>query len=146
MIRSQGGCDMSNLSIGTLAAAAGVHVESIRFYQRKGLLAEPSRLPGSIRRYGSADLARLRFIKAAKGLGFDLKEVAQLLKLADGTHCSEAAGLASRHLANIRNRLRDLQRMEDSLQTLLEACKARPGNISCPLIEALQEDELGGRT
>jgi MerR family mercuric resistance operon transcriptional regulator len=66
-------------------------VETIRFYQLKGLLPQPKRPYGSIRRYGQADVARVKFVKSAQRLGFSLDEVGQLLKLEDGTHCSEAA-------------------------------------------------------
>jgi len=112
---------MKLLTIGALAASAGVHVETVRFYQRKGLLPEPDRLPGSIRRYGQSDLERLHFVKSAKGLGFSLDEIGQPLKLADGTHCREAAELASRHLASVQARLRELHRIEHALQKQLEA-------------------------
>ena len=78
------------LTIGVLAEAAGVNVETIRFYQRKGLMQEPDRPLGGIRRYGEADMARVRFIKSAQRLGFSLDEIADLLKLEDGSQCNEA--------------------------------------------------------
>ncbi|GIX31817.1 MAG: hypothetical protein KatS3mg124_2289 [Porticoccaceae bacterium] len=91
-----------HLTIGALAKAAGVHVETIRFYQRKGLLPTPDRPYGGIRRYGREDLARLQFIQKAKRLGFRLDEIAELLALADGSHCAEARALAERKLADVR--------------------------------------------
>ena len=81
---------MQLLPISKLALAAGVNVETIRFYQRRGLLAEPDKPPRGIRRYDRADVARVQFIKAAQRIGFTLDEVAQLLQLDDGTRCSEA--------------------------------------------------------
>ena len=81
------------LSIGAFAEAAGVNVETIRFYQRKGLLLEPEKPYGSIRRYGGTDVARVRFVKSAQRMGFSLDEVAGLLMLDDGTHCDEAREL-----------------------------------------------------
>ncbi|MCW3717648.1 MerR family transcriptional regulator, partial [Burkholderia cenocepacia] len=75
-----------NWTIGALATAADVGVETIRFYQRKGLLSEPHKPYGGIRRYGAADVARLRFVKSAQRLGFTLEEVGELLRLEDGTH------------------------------------------------------------
>lgn len=81
---------LENLTIGTFAKAAGVNVETIRFYQRKGLLLEPARRYGRIRRYDTADVARVKFVKSAQRLGFSLDEVAQLLKLEDGTHCRKS--------------------------------------------------------
>ena len=125
------------LTIGVLADAAGVNVETIRFYQRKGLMQEPDRPLGGIRRYGKADLARVRFIKSAQRLGFSLDEVGLLLKLEDGTNCSEAAELATMRLADVRIRLADLKGMEAALSKLVGECNARHGNVSCPLIAAL---------
>ncbi|MDD3577045.1 MAG: MerR family transcriptional regulator, partial [Halothiobacillus sp.] len=87
-----------NLSIGVLAKSAGVNVETIRFYQRKGLLPEPDKPYGSIRRYGEADVARVRFVKSAQRLGFSLDEIAELLHLEDGTHCEQASRLAEHKL------------------------------------------------
>lgn len=124
-------------SIGAFAKAAGVNVETIRFYQRKRLLAEPARPPGGIRRYGNAEVARVKFVKSAQRLGFSLDEVAQLLRLEDGTHCTEAAGLAALRLADVRNRLADLTRMETALAALVEQCDARQRSVSCPLIASL---------
>lgn len=123
--------------IGTLARQAGVNVETIRFYQRKGLLAEPERPYGGIRLYGADDVARVKFVKSAQRLGFNLDEVAQLLRLDDGTHCREAAGLAAARLADVRSRLLDLQRMESALSQLVAACNRQRGKVSCPLIAAL---------
>jgi MerR family mercuric resistance operon transcriptional regulator len=130
---------LERLSIGALAKAAGVHVETIRFYQLKGLLPTPGRPASGIRRYGPAAVARVRFIKAAQRLGFSLDDVEQLLRLDDGTHCREAATLASDRLADVRARLRNLQRMESALAALVQACDTRRGKVSCPLIGSLQQ-------
>jgi MerR family mercuric resistance operon transcriptional regulator len=128
------------LSIGVFAKSAGVNVETIRFYQRKGLLPEPERPLGGIRRYGSADVDRVKFVKSAQRMGFSLDQVAHLLKLEDGTHCNEAAELAASRLVNVRERLRDLTHMERALSRLVEQCCSHHGNISCPLIAALHGD------
>lgn len=128
---------LENLTIGAFAKAAGVHVETIRFYQRKSLLVEPKRPYGSIRRYGAADVARVKFVKAAQRLGFSLDEIGELLRLEDGTRCSEAAGLATPRLADVRARLADLMRMEQVLSKLVSECSAHDGHVSCPLIDAL---------
>ncbi len=127
------------LSIGAFAKAAGVNVETIRFYQRKRLLAEPIRPPGGIRRYGSAEVARVKFVKSAQRLGFSLDEVAQLLRLEDGTHCEEASSLAEHKLKDVREKMTDLARMESVLSELVCACHLRQGNVSCPLIASLQD-------
>ncbi|AGG88986.1 MerR family transcriptional regulator [Rhodanobacter sp. FW510-R12] len=125
------------LTIGAFAKAAGVNLETIRFYQRKGLLPEPDKPYGSIRRYGDTDVARVKFIKSAQRLGFSLDEVAQLLALEDGTHCSEAAQFAAQHLADVRGRLKDLKRMETVLARLVAQCHSHRGTITCPLIASL---------
>ncbi len=128
---------MENLTIGVLARKAGVNVETIRFYQRKGLLPQPNRPYGGIRRYQEADVARVRFIKSAQRLGFSLDEVAGLLKLEDGTHCDEAREVAEHKLLDVRKKLADLRRMETVLQQLVEQCREMSGTVRCPLIIAL---------
>lgn len=126
------------LTIGALAEAAAVSVETIRFYQRKNLMRAPRRVPGSIRRYGASDLARVRFIKSAQRLGFSLDEVAELLKLDDGAHCSAARRLAERKLRDVRTRLVDLRRIETVLHQLVDRCESARGSVKCPLITSLQ--------
>lgn len=126
-----------NLTIGEFAALAAVGVETVRFYQRKGLLPEPPRRAGTIRRYGTADVDRLRFVKSAQSLGFSLDEVAELLRLEDGARCKEASLLAQAKLADIRRKLAELSRMETALSGLVEACQAGRGHVSCPLIASL---------
>ncbi len=135
-----------SLTIGAFAKAGGVNVETIRFYQRKGLLPEPERPIGGIRRYGPADVDRVKFVKSAQRLGFNLEEVAQLLKLEDGTHCHEAADLAAARLVDVRLRLTDLQRMEATLSHLVKACGSRQGKVSCPLIASLHRHAPAGKT
>ena len=128
-----------SLTIGALADAAGVNVETVRFYQRKGLIPNPKRPHGGIRRYADADLARVRFIKAAQRLGFGLDEVAELLKLEDGTQCRVARGLAERKLADVRGKLANLRRIEAVLSQLLARCNSARGNVRCPLISSLHQ-------
>ena len=136
---------MQALTISKLAQAAGVNVETIRFYQRRGLLGEPDKPLGGIRRYAQPDVARVLFIKAAQRIGFTLDEVAQLLQLDDGTQCSDARAIAERKLADVRTRLADLQRIEGVLTQLVDRCATRRGKVRCPLIEALQPPPaLGG--
>jgi MerR family mercuric resistance operon transcriptional regulator len=128
-----------NLTIGALARCAGVHVETIRFYQRRGLLAQPRRPLGGIRRYDRDDLARIRFIKTAQRLGFSLDEVGALLRLEDGLRCGEARALAEHKLADVRLKLGDLQRIAAVLSELVRRCRRRKGDISCPLIASLHD-------
>ncbi len=128
-----------NLAIGAFAKAAGVNVETIRFYQLKGLLPQPERPYGSIRRYGQADVARVRFVKSAQRLGFSLDEIGQLLKLEDGTHCAEAREIAEHKCADVRRRMADLARIDAALTALIEHCAASRGKVNCPLIQSLQD-------
>jgi MerR family mercuric resistance operon transcriptional regulator len=130
--------NLENLTIGAFAKAAGVNVETIRFYQRKGLLLEPDRPYGSIRRYGGPDVARVKFVKSAQRLGFSLEEVAGLLRLDDGTHCDEARALAEHKLNDVRERLADLHHIETVLVQLIDDCCTRSGTVSCPIIISLQ--------
>ncbi len=130
--------ELSSLTIGALAAAAAVNVETIRYYQRKRLMTEPKRPYGQVRRYGEADVARVKFVKSAQRLGFSLDEIAGLLALDDGTHCDEARVMAEQKLDNVRVKLRDLRRMEAVLKRLVADCCSSRGTISCPLIAALR--------
>lgn len=133
-------------TISELAAAANVSVETIRFYQRKGLLTEPRRAYGRIRRYGAADVARVKFVKSAQRLGFSLEEVAALLRLDDGAHCGEARIMATQKLDDVRSKLRDLRRIELVLKALVADFGARQGSITCPLISALHAPESPARS
>jgi MerR family mercuric resistance operon transcriptional regulator len=127
-----------NLTIGGLAKEADVNVETIRFYQRKGLMPEPDRPVGGIRRYGEEELSRLGFIKTAQRLGFSLDEIADLLKLDDGSSCLQARQKAEAKLADVRAKLGDLHRMERALTSLIKLCGAAKGKVRCPLIAALK--------
>lgn len=129
---------LNNFTIGALADAAGVNVETIRFYQRKGLMSEPERPYGSIRRYTDIDLNRVRFIKASQRLGFSLDEVGELLKLEDGTHCDEVRDHAERKLWDVREKLADLHRIETALSQLVDRCGKSRGAVKCPLISSLR--------
>lgn len=132
------------MTIGGLAKATGVHVETIRYYQRRGLLREPERTSGRIRRYGTADVARLTFVKTGQRLGFSLDEIAELLRLEDGTHCQEASTLAAHKLRDVREKIAGLQRIERTLAELVHACHERNGSITCPLIASLHEGLING--
>lgn len=129
----------NTLTIGGLAKATSVHIETIRYYQRRGLLMEPERPPGGIRRYGPADIDRLTFVKTAQQLGFSLDEIGDLLRLEDGTHCREAGALAEQKLRDVREKIRRLERIEKVLSDMAGRCRANRGTICCPLIDSLHE-------
>jgi len=132
-------------TIGTLARQAGVNVETVRYYQRRGLLEQPPRPPGGIRRYRAVHARRLRFIKQAQGLGFSLEEVKDLLALEDGRHCREAERLGALKLAVVRARLAQLRQVERALARLVGQCHSNRGTVSCPLIAALETEQTTER-
>jgi len=123
-------------TIGRLAKSAGVHVETIRYYQRRKLLPVPFAVLGGARRYSSDYLRRVRFIKRAQQLGFTLDEVSELLTLADGNCCSVACGVGERRLADVERKIADLSAMRESLRRLVGACHENGAQAPCPLVEA----------
>ena len=125
------------LTIGRLAKAAGVNVETIRYYHRRGLVDEPDKPIGGHRRYVPSAVSRLRFIKRAQQLGFTLDEVTQLLQLEDGRSCREARLIAEQKLALIEERITDLTRMRRMLEKLITECAAGRNARSCPIIATL---------
>ncbi|MDE2516851.1 MAG: helix-turn-helix domain-containing protein [Rhodospirillales bacterium] len=125
------------IPIGELSRRTGCNIETIRYYERIGLMPEPARR-GRYRSYGAEDVARLGFMRRARELGFTLDEVRALLGLASGgpASCAEARDLASGHLQDVRTRIADLRRMERALAETVRACDA--GNDACcPLIATL---------
>ena len=128
------------MKIGQLAGAAGVHVETIRYYQQLGLMPRPPRARGAVRRYGEDAVHRLRFIKRAQALGFSLDEVKLLLELSVGEHCAETRTLARQKLALVRRKIDDLSGMQRALQKLVRACGSGRAGRGCPIIETLCED------
>jgi MerR family transcriptional regulator, mercuric resistance operon regulatory protein len=127
-----------SMTIGALARAADMGVETIRYYQRRGLVAEPEKPFGSIRHYDDQALARLRFIRTAQWLGFSLDEIGELLTLQDGTHCDEARILGEQKLTSVRRKIHSLQSIEQALDRLVQACSTQEGNVECPLITSLR--------
>ncbi|WP_240538639.1 Hg(II)-responsive transcriptional regulator [Halomonas sp. SH5A2] len=128
----------TTMTIGTLAKKAGTHVETIRYYQRRGLLPVPQKPLGGIRRYNENAVARLHFIRSAQWLGFSLEEVGELLKLEDGTHCDQARSLAEHKLVDVRGRIAGLLQMEATLGDLVERCRCSDDPQRCPMIHSLQ--------
>ncbi|MBI3530528.1 MAG: Hg(II)-responsive transcriptional regulator [Betaproteobacteria bacterium] len=125
------------LTIGRVARAAGVNVETIRYYQRRGLLDEPDKPLGGHRRYGASVARRVSFIKRAQQLGFTLQEVKGLLLLEDGQSCRETRLLAQHKLAVIETRMSDLGRMRRLLKDLIAECEDGKRPRSCPIITTL---------
>ena len=137
---------MKTLTIGQVARQAGVGVETVRFYEREGLLEQPARRESGYRQYEDGVVARLRFIRRAKELGFTLKEVRELLALRDDPDASRAdvRQRAEDKVADIEARVRDLLRMRDALLRLTAACHGDgPATDGCPILEALNEGDEG---
>jgi MerR family mercuric resistance operon transcriptional regulator len=136
---------MRGLTIGQLAKQAGVGVETVRFYERKGLLDAPPRRASGYRQYARAVVARLQFIKRAKALGFSLKEIGELLSLRVNPEstCDEVKSRAEAKIADIDNKLRDLQRMKAALLQLATACSGRGPTSHCPILDAMSPAGFG---
>ncbi|PAX07678.1 MerR family transcriptional regulator [Sphingomonas lenta] len=131
------------LTIAGLAEAGGVGVETVRYYQRRGLLPEPDRAPGSVRRYDADAVRRLRFIRAAQGAGFTLDEIGELLSLDATEDRARAHALAERRMATLDAKIAELQEARAALARLARRCGGG-GAGPCPIIEAF-EPEDGGR-
>ena len=130
--------DPKPLTIGIVAKQAGVGVETIRFYQREGLIIEPPKPESGYRVYPYETIARLHFIQRAKDLGFTLKETATLLEL-DSSDCSHTKLIAEEKLKLIHSKIRDLQAMSNALKSLIRACESNESSNSCPIISSLSK-------
>jgi len=134
MVQSQA---VQSLSIGKLAASSGVGVETVRFYQRRGLLPQPARDDG-IRRYGSDDVRRLRFIKQAQAAGFTLEEIKELLDLDASEDRSRARELANVRVKALDARIVELQRARDALRRLARECGSGSAG-PCPILTSFED-------
>jgi DNA-binding transcriptional MerR regulator len=132
---------MDALGIGQLAKRGGVGIDTVRYYERNGLLAPRSRLASGYRRYGDIELARLRFIRRAQGLGFTLKEIKQLLALSAQRDVGRVKRSAQAKLIDVESRIAALVRVRDGLVTLIEACPGHGRAADCPILRALTEDD-----
>jgi Hg(II)-responsive transcriptional regulator len=130
---------VKTLTIGQLAREAGVGVETVRFYERQGLLEEPARRASGYRQYGEEVVSRLNFIRRAKELGFTLREIAELLTLRDDpdTTRADVRRRAEAKVTDIDTRIRYLQRMRDALSRLTATCHGDGPAATCPILEAL---------
>ncbi len=134
---------MSILSIGQVARQAGVGVETIRFYEREGLLEEPPRLASGYRQYPEQVITRLHFIKRAQKLGFSLKEISELLLLRVGsqTSCEEVKQRTEAKIAEVERKLVELQRMRQALLQVASLCTGQGPTGHCPMLDALNQQE-----
>ncbi|MBN8887527.1 MAG: heavy metal-responsive transcriptional regulator [Rudaea sp.] len=132
---------MSNLSIGQLAQRTGVAIDTVRYYERNGLLQPAGRLASGYRRYGDAELKRLRFIRRAKALGFSLEDVRALLTLSEERNVAKVKRAAQAKLADIEARIAELERVRGGLRTLIAACPGHGRAEACPILNALTDEE-----
>jgi len=130
----------SELTIGRVAKLAGVNVETIRYYQRRRLLAEPEKPHMGYRRYPADSVKHIRFIKRAQALGFTLEEIAELLRLEEARACAETRALAAHKIELIDQKLTGLTAMRKALAGLVQQCERKQPAKGCPIIEVLEQD------
>ena len=133
-----------SLTIGAVARRVGVAIDTIRYYEREGLLPEPLRRASGYRSYGEGTVAQLRFIRRAKDLGFTLEEIRELLALSHDRQQGVRAvkRRAQQRLAAIEQRITHLQRVRDGLAQLIESCPGHGVPEQCPILRALNDDEV----
>jgi MerR family copper efflux transcriptional regulator len=134
--------ESASLFIGKVARRAGVGVETIRFYERQGLLTAPIRKDSGYRLYPEHVLGRIRFIKRAKELGFSLKEIKELLELRRNSPapCEDVCEKAQAKIANIEGKIAMLTKMKQALSELFAACQVRASSADCPILEFLEKE------
>lgn len=132
---------MKSLTIGQVADGAGVGVETIRFYERRGLIPEPPRSASGYRQFPEKTVPRIRFIKRAQRLGFTLKEIKELLFLraSPESDCADIRKRARAKISDIEEKLEDLWRMKDALEKLTAACEGEGPVTECPILDALED-------
>ena len=134
------------MRIGHLAGKAGVAIDTVRYYERQGLLPQPARRPSGYRDYGDDELQQLRFVRRCKALGFTLDETRELLRLnADpAADRAEVRALAERRLADVETKLRELQALRDSLAELSSACSGHGPIEDCPILHRVLARDMAG--
>ena len=130
---------MSAMTIGRLAKQAGVNIDTIRYYERNGLIPQPTRRLSGYREYGPTDVARLRFILRAKDLGFTLAEIAELLSSSADRDVSGVKRRTEHRLQQVEHKIKELQRVRRGLKTLIDACPGHGDLERCPIIAALSQ-------
>jgi len=133
------------MKIGEVARAAGVNVQTVRYYERRGLLKEPPRTPGGYREYPPVAVEKIRFIQRAQDLGFTLREIDELLELRvdDPDRCGAVQERSREKLHEVRRKIRELRRMETVLSELVAACETRSTTDDCPILQTLSDRKSG---
>jgi len=134
---------MHALTIGELAKQSNVHIETLRYYERRGLIPKPPRTVSNYRMYSSENLRRVKFIKQAQGLGFSLKEIKRLLALraAPRAKCADVRNYAIHKIEDIQERIHSLTRVRRSLEKLLRECSGDLPATACPILESLESEK-----
>ena len=130
-----------SMSIGQLARRAGVAIDTVRYYERSDLLAPAGRLASGYRRYGEAELKRLRFVRRARALGFPLDDIRELLSLGDRGDVASVKQAAQRRLEDVQGRIAELERIRDGLHALVAACPGHGRADACPILNALAGED-----
>ncbi|PQJ35958.1 hypothetical protein BSZ35_16325 [Salinibacter sp. 10B] len=133
------------LTTGEVAERADVNVQTVRYYERRGLIPEPPRSSGGFRQYGPDHVDRIRFIKRAQELGFTLEEAHELLQLSVTAEADRAdvRAVAQEKIDEVEEKIRALQRIRDTLGELVEACHGHGSTTECPILHALEEPTSG---
>ena len=131
---------MDSMGIGTLARRAGVSIDTVRYYERGGLLSPRSRLASGYRRYSEVEVSRLRFIRRAQALGFSLKEVKELLAMSGQRDVARVKRRAQEKLADVERRIAELERVRDGLADLIKKCPGHGRAADCPILKALGDE------
>ncbi len=128
---------MKPTTIGQAAKQLDIHIETIRFYERKGLIEQPQKPEYGYRHYSTDIINRIRFIKRAQELGFTLREIVNLLSLNDQP-CTLVQDIAEQKMNSVQEKVKDLQRLQTALKEMIVQCKSNPDEQHCPIIDALQ--------
>lgn len=138
---------MNGLTISKVARQAGIATDTVRYYEREGLLEKPARTTSGYRQYSAEAVARLRFIRQAKELGFSLHEIRELLSLRVGAQrsCAEVKARAERKIADVDRRVAQLRRVRKALLKLAAACRGRGPTSQCPILDALEAEGFSWR-
>ena len=128
---------MKTMTIGRLAKQAGLNIDTIRFYERRGLMPPPARRSSGYREYDAAEVGRLNFIRRAKRLGFSLDEIAELLVLSSGTDMAAIREAATAKLLEVEKRIKEMQRIRQGLKVVIEKCPGHGSPADCPIVSSL---------
>lgn len=133
---------MDTIGIGKLAARAGVSIDTVRYYERSGLLSPQARLPSGYRRYAEMQVSRLRFIRRAQELGFSLRDIRELLSISSQRDVARVKRAAEKKLLEVEGRMKALRRIHDALANLVATCPGHGRAADCPILKALGEEEI----